>query len=98
MTGFCSFFAPICFLARESVAQEESANATDNEYGVGEDDDKTYAAMGVAKTIGTVTIGTRQREEVSDQQTDCVYSRLVTRITISGARSYHSHHHLYARE
>ncbi len=42
-------------LAKESIAQEEAANATDYEVGDG-DDDKTYAAMNIAKTIGTVCV------------------------------------------
>lgn len=42
-------------LAKESMAQEEAASATDYEIGDG-DDDKTYAAMNIAKTIGTVCV------------------------------------------
>jgi hypothetical protein len=44
-------------LARESLAQEETdaQNGRDLDSAMGDsDDDKTFAAMGVAKTIGTV--------------------------------------------
>jgi hypothetical protein len=45
-------------LARETVNQEESLNAVDNidiEESLADiDDDKTFAAMGIAKTISTV--------------------------------------------
>ena len=40
-------------LARESIAQE-AANSTDYELTLEGDDDKTYAARNIAKTIGTV--------------------------------------------
>lgn len=42
-------------LAKESMAQEEAAVSTDYDV-VDGDDDKTYAAMNIAKTIGTVRI------------------------------------------
>ncbi|KAI0029851.1 ARM repeat-containing protein [Vararia minispora EC-137] len=41
-------------LARESVTQDENPQPGDLETNLGEDEDKTYAAMGVAKTIGTI--------------------------------------------
>lgn len=44
-------------LARESITQEEQDASSDLETLLADaDDDKTYAAMGVAKTIGTVVI------------------------------------------
>ena len=42
-------------LAKESMAQEEAAISSDYDV-VDGDDDKTYAAMNIAKTIGTVRI------------------------------------------
>lgn len=44
-------------LAKESMTQEEAANSTDYDV-VDGDDDKTYAAMNIAKTIGTVNLCT----------------------------------------
>jgi hypothetical protein len=42
-------------LARESIAQDEADPNADMESLLSDaDDDKTYAAMGIAKTIGTV--------------------------------------------
>jgi importin-7 len=45
-------------LARESIAQDETdvQNVDLESLMSDNDDDKTYAAMGVAKTIGTVSI------------------------------------------
>jgi hypothetical protein len=45
-------------LAKESIAQEESIDLQNIDVESmlsDQDDDKTYAAMGVAKTIGTVS-------------------------------------------
>ncbi|KXN84333.1 hypothetical protein AN958_12748 [Leucoagaricus sp. SymC.cos] len=58
-------------LARETVNQEEALNAADNvdiEESLAEiDDDKTFAAMGIAKTISTVVASVESSPEILAQ-------------------------------
>ncbi|KAF9451856.1 ARM repeat-containing protein [Macrolepiota fuliginosa MF-IS2] len=58
-------------LARETVSQEEALNTADNidiEESLGDiDDDKTFAAMGIAKTISTVVASIETAPEILAQ-------------------------------
>ncbi|KAM6494523.1 Armadillo-type fold [Amanita muscaria] len=57
-------------LARECVAQEDAASGTDFD-AIG-DDDKTYSAMNIAKTIGTVVSSIDNAPEILAQVQDVI--------------------------
>ncbi|KAF8625982.1 hypothetical protein AX17_006706 [Amanita inopinata Kibby_2008] len=64
-------------LAKECMAQEEAANSTDYDAIVEGDDDKTYAAMNVAKTIGTVVSSIDSSPEILAQVQEVVLPIIV---------------------
>lgn len=90
-------------LARESVAQEETdSQNVDLETAMAEvDDDKTFAAMGIAKTIGTVNSGRFASlcsiVANSFLFVDHFFPRERVRCFISSPGSHHSNHRIYVR-
>lgn len=89
-------------LVREAIALDEGGGRVlDMESAVdGDDDDKTYAAMGVAKTIGTV--GSRPPTTAIHRLTASVSGRLVSRLlprdSCASARAHHPHCRFHVRE
>ncbi|KAF8624410.1 hypothetical protein AX15_005891 [Amanita polypyramis BW_CC] len=63
-------------LARESIAQE-AANTTDYDISVDGDDDKTYVAMNIAKTIGTVVSSIDNAPEILAQVQEVILPIIV---------------------
>jgi hypothetical protein len=64
-------------LAKESMAQDEVDANADMEAISSADDDKTYAAMGVAKTIGTIVSSVDSSPEILAQVQDIIIPVIV---------------------
>jgi hypothetical protein len=83
-------------LLREAIASEESAPTGDDLEALMDadgEDDKTYAAMGVAKTLSTVgfLVGTRSNV-YADDSADCVIHRLFAGDPRSSTGGHHPDH------
>lgn len=88
-------------LLRDAIASEENAPKGDDLEALMDaegDDDKTYAAMGVAKTLSTVGHQQESRNAYVNGSADCIIHRLFAGDPRSGPGGHYPDHQEHSRE